>query len=120
MSESDNPPGLPQVAMGGVTRSPNFQYLFTNHVRVRVGAGEVAIAFSFADEIGTVPIQTEMMAVGMSPLQARRLAVLLTEIIKSYESTFGPIPPEPAPGTAPNGAEVMRRVDEIIKDMARK
>ena len=112
---SDNTPVDTPVTPVQLTRSPGFQYLFTNHIRVRLSPGDITIAFSYVDEPAGMPLQTEMMAVGMSALQARRLSVLLNEMLKAYEETFGPIPLEPASGVAVDGPKIMCRVEEAMK-----
>lgn len=62
-----------------------------------VGPGEITVTFSYVDNIQNVgQIVTELVGIAMTPTHAKILAVFLTEILKSYEETFGAIPPLPA------------------------
>jgi len=94
---SDKPStSVPPVHQIGFNRSQDFHTLFANQSRVTVGPGEITVTFSYVDNVPNIgQIVTELVGIAITPTHANTLAVILTEILKSYEETFGAIPPLP-------------------------
>jgi hypothetical protein len=75
--------------------------------------GEITIVFSYGDEPPIGPMLTEMTAISVTPTHARRIQVMLSEMLRAYEENFGQIPAEGV--KPPNFAEVGERIEERIK-----
>jgi Protein of unknown function (DUF3467) len=113
MSDNQPPDQSQMIQMVGFARSPDFRYLFANNARLRVAPGEITLIFTYNDEPPPGQTMTELTSVSLSPTHAKRLSVMLAEMLRAYEIKFGAIPPEPSSGV--DGNDVLRRVELILK-----
>jgi hypothetical protein len=77
-------------------RPENFRHVFSNYSRVRVGTGEIGLTFSYVEEIsGAGQQMTDLISITMTPVHAKRMVVMLGEILKQYEADIGSIDMRP-------------------------
>src|SRR6266851_9570936 len=76
-----------------VVRSQHFQTVFANNSRMRINATEISLTFGFVDQPPgeQAPYVEEMVTLVFTPQHTKQLAISLTEIMKLFESQYGPV-----------------------------
>jgi len=75
-------------------RSKDFRYIYANGLAVQFGNNDVALIFGVKEDQATNDEHIlEEVAVMMTPLTAKNLAISLTKIIEHFEMTSGVVIP---------------------------
>jgi len=82
-------PQLPQPLK--TARSPDYEVVFANHIRLRVGPGEFGVVFGFVEDVEAGPLAEEKVHIAFSPQTAKLLCVALQAALTSYEEEYGSI-----------------------------
>jgi hypothetical protein len=112
MSESNTPA---PTMLGGlpVKAAPDYQVVYSNFFRYRVGPHDIALTFSTAADpgggVGPVVI-TDRVQIVMAHGQAKSLMEYLSLIVRLYEKEVAPIR---VPGTAPQETEVINQITNL-------